>query len=131
VKYKSELLKNYLLLHGNVTNSYKNRLRHPWLMRIFEEARNRPAPNKRGPRSSLGILWLLGFRFARITLAPLNHIALASEPADILDAGSLHRLGQRRRPATVSCKFWPLHLLRHARASGRRAQLLVKFITNN
>jgi hypothetical protein len=27
------------------------------------------------------ILGLLGFRFARIALAPLNHIALASEPA--------------------------------------------------
>ena len=60
-----------------------------------------PAHNKRGPRSSLGILWLLGFRFARIALAPLNHIALASEPAEILVACSLYRLGQRRVQATV------------------------------
>jgi hypothetical protein len=31
----------------------------------------------------------------------LSHIALASEPAKSWNAGSLHRLGQRRRPATV------------------------------
>ena len=37
-----------------------------------------------------------------LSLAPLSHIALASEPAYILVAGSLYRLGQRRRPATVS-----------------------------
>jgi hypothetical protein len=40
-----------------------------------------------------------------MALAPLNHIALASEPAYFLVAGSLYWLGQRRRPATVSCKF--------------------------
>ena len=54
------------------------------------------------PSSSLGIFWLLGFRFARIALASLNHIALASEPAYILVAGSLYRLGQRLRQESVT-----------------------------
>ena len=37
-----------------------------------------------------------------MALAPLNHIALACEPALILVAGSLYRLGQRRIQATVT-----------------------------
>src|SRR5208337_2218907 len=40
------------------------------------------------------------------SLTPLSHIALASEPAYILVAGSLYRLGQRRRWPTVTCKFF-------------------------
>ena len=62
------------------------------------------APNNL-PALALEILLGLGFRYARIALAPLNHIALASEPANILDAGSLYRLGQRRRQATVRCNI--------------------------
>src|SRR5208337_93703 len=50
-------------------------------------------------------------------LAPLSHIALASEPACILVAGSLYRLGQRRRWPTVRRKIFCLGLkstrLRH------------------
>ena len=37
------------------------------------------SPNKRGTRSGLVILWALGFRYARMALAPLNHIAPARE----------------------------------------------------
>jgi hypothetical protein len=44
-----------------------------------------------GPRAS----------FCSHSLTPLSHIALASEPAYILVAGSLYRLGQRQKPATV------------------------------
>ena len=67
---------------------------------IDVEDQNGTAPNSL-PALALEILLGLGFRYARIALAPLNHIALASEPANILDACSLYRLGQRRRQATV------------------------------
>ena len=44
------------------------------------------SPNQPVTRSSLVLeswyLGLLGFRYARIALAPLNHIALASEHAE-------------------------------------------------
>jgi hypothetical protein len=47
------------------------------------------------------------FGFATLAYRSLrfNHIALASETAQILNAVSLYRLGQRRRQATVSCKI--------------------------
>jgi hypothetical protein len=74
-----------------------NRLRHPWLRRLrgHATAHNQPA---HAPR--FFILWLVGF--GALQRAP-HHIALASEPAQILNAGSLYWLGQRRRQATVSC----------------------------
>ena len=49
------------------------------------------------PKLLLEILVVVGFRSARIALALLNQIALASEPAQILAAGSLYRLGQLLR----------------------------------
>jgi hypothetical protein len=85
----------------------------------IKTAHNKPAHARarilEGPRASLR--WH--------SLTPLSHIALASEPAKSYYAGSLYRLGQRRRRATVRCNtlLQCLGLLQHARASGRRARM--------
>jgi hypothetical protein len=49
---------------------------------FWEQSAKQNVAKQACPRSGLFILWALGFRFARMTLAPLNHIALASEPAE-------------------------------------------------
>ena len=55
------------------------------------------------------------------SLTPLSHIALASEPAVYVVAGSLYRLGQLLRQEPLGERFGPALVCRRARASGRRA----------
>jgi hypothetical protein len=71
----------------------------------FEDAVQTSA-NKHGFCSSFVSLWSSGFvplAFAHF----ISHIALASEPAKSLNAGSLYRLGQRQKPATAICNAPP------------------------
>jgi hypothetical protein len=80
--------------------------------------------------STLGppwVLYALGFRFARITLAPLNHIAPTSESSST----RLRSNGwaQRRRQAAVSCntKRTSIRTIIDARGSARRAHKVVNY----
>ena len=65
------------------------------------------SPNKPTHAPLLCILGLARVSLRSHSLATFSHIALASEPAYILVAGSLYWLGQRRRWPSVMCNCVP------------------------